>query len=195
MTDKCAAAVVKPSPTISKLEIADETSNQERPIGKYERLRKGLAAIPEPLGRHADDLFPEETEVPRSKKFQDIDSEDEFTDEKENKGYSNASNASTSCGNSEVDDSEFDESDEEDAENETWRSVIEIAKEWKLECERARKRSTSPQSQRDWGESANIARSVTKDEMMSQKTAIVAKDKEWNKLWEQEVFDATCCKS
>ena len=31
--------------------------------------------------------------------------------------------------------------------------------------------------------------------MMSQKSELAAKDKEWDKLWEQGVFDATCCES
>ena len=163
-TVKCATAMERSPPTISEPEIAGNITNRERPIGKYERLEKGLAPIPEPLGRHADDLFPEEKEIPRSKMFQQIESEDEESEEEKNKEQSTrsyASTASTSCGNSEVDDTEFQESDEEDADNEAWRSVVEIAKIWKAEREKAREGSSRQKLPENWGETASIARSVS----------------------------------
>ena len=52
--------------TIHDKERGGDKRDEERPIGKYERIEKGLPAIPEPLGRHADDLVPEEEEIPRS---------------------------------------------------------------------------------------------------------------------------------
>ena len=44
-----------------------------------------------------------------------------------------------------------------------------------VEAEEANK-ANNHSSQNNWKESANIARSVTKAEMMSQKTAVVAND-------------------
>ena len=128
------------------------------------------------------------------------DSDDEDSEEESEMTVKKACNsitdcestASTSCGNSPNNSDDEDESDDEE-----WRNDDHIIQDLRKRYKRTIARPTTITQPEELIEPSNayIARSVGSAETERNPGALKAKDSEWEKLWNQHVWDHTTIKS